>query len=440
MQINENVAYKIGQAFGTIIKKNNQKFTIVGYDNRKSSPNLFKYLSKGIIDTGVDVINVGVCTTPMCYFAWHHFKAKSGITITASHNPKEYNGFKFSLNGIYNTHDEEIQMFKDVVKSNEFEKGEGRIIEKDIKKDYVDFLFKNLNFGKKKLKIVFDAANGTASVIIKDVLKRLNVESIPIFCESDSDFPNHHPDPSVHKNLKDLIKTVLREKADAGFAFDGDGDRIGLIDEKGNIIEPDKIMIIAIRSIIDQLEDKRFIFDIKSSKALEDEIIKLKGIPILSRTGSSYLRSAIATKNIKFGGEYAGHIYFNDRFYGYDDAIYVALRLIEILSYTEKKCSQLLDGINHYYSTPEMKMSVPDNEKFHLIKKITSFAETLPYKIITIDGCKVIYDDGFALIRVSNTGPNLTFRFEATNQKKLKEIEKFWLGKTKEFYTKKDRF
>lgn len=432
-QINEDFAYLLGKGFGSIIKQANQTFTVVGYDNRASSIPIFQALSRGINDAGVDVINLGLVTTPMYYFAWHELQAKSGIMITASHNPANYNGFKFSFNGIYNAHGEEITNFYHFLQKQNFTSGKGVTSNFDIKPAYLNFLAKDLNLNNQPLKFVFDAGNGTTATIIKDVLERLKINYVPLFFQSDPTFPNHHPDPSVHNNLKTLQATVIKEQATAGFAFDGDGDRIGMVDEKGDIIEADKIMIIAIRDIMNKITDKRILFDVKCSKALGDEIKKLGGKPVLSRTGNSYLRAKIANDNILFGGEYSGHIFFNDRFPGYDDAIYVALRLIEILSKSEQKPSVLLENINHYYATDEIKITAPDNIKFEVIKQITNKARThdTPQEVITIDGCKIIYQDGFALIRASNTGPNITLRFEATTQEKLLELQDFWTEETK---------
>ncbi len=425
-QVDEQFAYNLGRAFGSIIKQRNQTFTLVGYDNRQSSPTICLHTIKGITDTGIDVINIGLCTTPIYYFGWHFFKAKSGIMITASHNPKEYNGFKFSFNGIHNCFGDDVLFLRDFIEKNKFAAGRGKITNKNIKKEYINFLLNDLQFGPKKIKAVFDAGNGSTTAIIKNVLAKIKINYIPLFFENDSNFPNHHPDPSIHKNLESLINTVKKEQADIGFAYDGDGDRLGLIDEKGNIVETDKIMIIVIRDIIDKLADKRILYDVKCSKSLEDEIKKLKGIPILSRTGNSYLRAAIANENILFGGEYSGHIFFNDRFPGYDDGIYASLRLIEILTNTNKTCSELLDNINHYYSTPELKIKAEDSKKFKVIDQIVTHAITKKENVITIDGAKIIYDDGFALIRASNTGPNITMRFEALTKERLDEIKAYW--------------
>lgn len=430
--IDNNFAYALGIAFGSILRKENKDTTIVGYDNRFSSETLKDYLIKGLNDSGINVINIGLVTTPMYYYSWHLLKGTSGIMITASHNPKEYNGFKISLNGIYNAHGQQIQEIREYMEKDSIvQEIKGNTTYRDIKQEYVEYITNNINVNK-RLKVVVDAGNGTGSVVVKDVFDKLNIEYIPIFTDSNPDFPNHHPDPSVPDNMKHLSNKVIETNADAGFAFDGDADRIGIVDEKGKIIPVDHIMIIFIRNIINSLSDKRILFDVKCSKSLKDEIIKLGGTPIEYRTGNSYLRAKVSTDNILFGGELSGHVYFNDKFLGYDDGIYASLRMIEILSGTDKKISQLLEGINHYYSTPELKIHADDNIKDKVVEYIKNYCEERKYNYLNIDGCKAIFEDGFALIRVSNTGPNITMRFEAKTEQRLNEIQIEFTDKIKE--------
>ena len=298
-EIDLDLAYKIGRAFGTKLIHEQKYITIVGYDNRSSSVDIYNSLSKGIIDSGVDVINIGLVTTPMYYFALHMFKATSGVMITASHNPKEYNGFKISFNGKYNAYGEQIQEFKEMVKKGEFKNGKGTIITQNIKERYISFTLASIRLGSRKLKVVIDSGNGTSSIVVKDIFDLMDLDYIPLFTESDPNFPNHHPDPSIRENTKDLSETVIKEKADVGFAYDGDADRIGVVDEKGELIPIDKYMIIILRNILNKLDDKRILYDVKCSKALEDEIDKLGGIKLCSRTGNSYLRAKIETEKIE---------------------------------------------------------------------------------------------------------------------------------------------
>ena len=424
-------AYKIGQAFGTIISKENKKGIVIGFDNRKSSPPLYTELKNGILSTGINVINIGMVTTPMYYFALNKFDTKAGIMITGSHNPKEYNGFKVSLNGNFNAHGKDITKIYETILKNEFSLGQGTEIKDNIENEYVNYITSNLKINK-NLKVLLDCGNGAASLIIKDILKELKINYETLYCTPDYNYPNHHPDPSVYENLKDLQANVVKGGYDLGLAFDGDADRIGLVDEKGNIIPTDHFMIIVIRNIINKLNDKRILFDVKCSNSLKNEIIKLGGTPIEYRTGNSYLRAKTFEDDIKFSGEYSGHIFFNDKFYGFDDGIYAGLRMIEIMSLTNKKASELTKGIEKFYSTEEIKYPIPEENKDDLINKIINYAKEKKYELNLIDGCKIVGKDYFALIRPSNTGPNLTLRFEAKTKEKLKSLENEFLTKIKE--------
>ncbi len=422
--IDEEISYLIGRAFGSNLKKLGKTDTLVGYDNRSSSPIIEKNLVKGIIESGINVTRLGLVTTPMYYYGWDLYNIKCGVMITASHNPKEYNGFKFSYNGIHNAYGDDVYNLYDTIINRDFTNGNGNITYKDIKKDYINLLCSNIKLGSRKLKVVFDCGNGTTSIIAKDIFSKLdNVEAVPLFTESDPNFPNHHPDPCVEENLKDLKMKVLETKADLGVGFDGDGDRVGVVDEKGNMIEIDKYMIIIWRDIYNKVKNKRCLFDVKCSKVLEDELIKLGIEPVCYRSGNSYTKAMSVKGDFPFSGEYSGHVFFRDRFPGYDDGIYAALRLIEILSNTNKNVSELLEGINKYYSTKELKRKVTDETKFDIVDKVKDYCQKKNYKIITIDGVKAIFNDGSAIVRASNTGPNLTMRYEATTLNRLKEIE-----------------
>jgi len=415
--------YTIGRGFGSVLKTTGKTETIIGYDNRESSPALYEALTKGITDSGITVISIGMVTTPMYYYALTHFKGTSGIMITGSHNPKEYNGLKMTFNGVYNAYGETIQDFKAVVNDLDFVDGTGEIIKRNIKEDYINYINSTIKLGKRPLKVVLDAGNGTASVVVKEVFEALNINYIPIFCESDPTFPNHHPDSSIEENMKWLKEKVLEEKADVGFAFDGDADRFGVIDENGKMMATDQAMIIFIRDLLPKISDKRISYDVKCSKAVDDEIKKLGGTPICIQTGNSIHRAFIAKENNLFGGEYSGHVWFNDKFHGFDDGIYCALRMVEILSYTDKPLSTLLDGVEKYYSSPVIKMKVPDEIKFEKIELVKKYCIDKGYKTLTIDGCKILFEDGFALIRASNTSPNITTRYEGKTESRLKEIK-----------------
>ena len=426
--IDEEVSYLIGRAFGSNLKRMGKTETLVGYDNRISSPIIEENLVKGITESGVNVVRLGLVTTPMYYYGWDLLNIKCGVMITASHNPKEYNGFKFSYNGIHNAYGKDVYNLYDTIINKNFTSGNGTIINKDIKSEYIKLLWENIELGNRKLKVVYDCGNGTTSIVAKEVFNNPNIEFIPIFADSNPEFPNHHPDPCVEENLSYLKKKVLETHADVGIAFDGDGDRVGVVDEKGNMVEIDKYMIIIWRDIYNKVKNKKCLFDIKCSKALEDELIKLGVEPVCYRSGNSYTKAMSVEGNFPFSGEYSGHVFFRDKFPGYDDGIYAGLRLIEILSKTNKTVSELLLGINTYYSTKELKMKVNDEIKFDIINKVKEYCLSKNYKIITIDGVKALFDDGSAVVRASNTGPNITMRYEAKTKERLNEIEKEFIN------------
>lgn len=421
--IDSNVANIIGKSFGTYVKKLGKKNCIVGRDNRYSSNELAESLIDGILSTGINVIDLGLVTTPMYYYACILKDNPTGIMVTASHNPKDENGFKFSFDERGNARGEMIEDFRDFTLNCDFECGSGTYSKYDIRDEYIKLMTTSIKMGKRFLKVVLDLGNGTTTCIAKDIYYRFPIDLITIYGNSDPNFPNHHPDPSVVENLEALRNKVLETKADVGIAFDGDGDRVGIIDENGNYISIDKYMIIIIRDIIEKVKNKRFLYDINCSKALEDEILKLGAEPICYRTGNSYIKAKIKEENIPFGGELSGHIYFNDRWPCFDSGIYSGLRLIEILSSTNKSLSELIVNINHYESTKVIKFKSDDDIKFNIIDKIKEYCIQKDYKIITIDGVKVIFDDGWALIRCSNTGPNITAKFESTSKEKLNSIK-----------------
>ena len=421
--LNGDIAYLIGRGLGSKMHKLNIAKTVVAYDNRLSSVELEENLVKGLVESGINVYRLGLASTPMCYYASNYFDVNCSVMITASHNPKEYNGFKFSFDGISNACGASVMEIYDIITNKDFVSGNGTISNVDIEDAYINLLTNNISLPK-KLKIVYDCGNGTTSIIAKKIFDRLNVEYIPLYDISDGSFPNHHPDPSVEENLCDLEKTVVENKASLGIAFDGDGDRVGVVDEKGNMIDIDKYLIIMWKYLVNRVEKKEAFFDVKCSKVLEDELIKLGVKPIETRTGNSYTRRISAEGDYILGGELSGHVYFRDKFPGYDDGIYAGIRLIEAISNLNVELSSMLEGINKYYSTKENKIAVDDSIKFDIVNKVKEYCISKGYKFITLDGVKVKYDDGFALVRASNTGPNITTRYEAKTESRLEEITK----------------
>ena len=433
-EINEELAYTVGRSYGSYLQQNyNINTCVVGHDNRLSSNSLTEELKRGIKDSGCNIIYYGLITTPMHYFS-RKKTGYPGIIVTASHNPKDDNGFKFSFDLDANARGEMIKDFTRYTFEGNFLSGSGEETIADITDDYLNWIKENTFMGNRKLKVVFDPGNGTTSVIIKKAVQMFdNIEPIYICSESDGTFPNHHPDPAVEENMEMLKKSVIENQADLGIGYDGDGDRIGVIDEKGNWIATDKFMIMIIRNIINKAKSKKFLYDVKCSKSLEDEILKLGGEPYCYRTGASFTEYGVVSENLDFGGEFSGHVFFNDRGLEFGSAIYASLRLIEILSNCDKTTSGLLEGINIYESTPEIKVKTTDEKKFEIVEKVKEYCIEKNYKILAIDGVRVTFDNGWALVRASNTGPNLTIRFEAKDNETLERIQEEFMSLVNEY-------
>lgn len=426
--LTEDVAYTIGKGFGSYIQTLGKKVAVVGHDNRVSSPILSNAFIQGAIETGITIYDIGLVTTPMYYFSWDNLDVVSGAMITASHNPKEYNGFKIAFDERGNACGEMIQDFRRYIEKGEFVSGIGKVIKKDIKEEYLKLLKGSINLGDRKVKVVLDAGNGTGSIVIKEAFEGLNVDAEYIFCDSDPEFPNHHPDPCVESNLEKLKAKVKEVHADIGLSVDGDADRVGAVDENGVFFPVDYLMIIVWRDIYKNVRNKKALYDVKCSKSLADELDKLGLEKVCYRTGNSYMKAMMKEGDFDFGGELSGHIFFRDKWPGFDDGIYGCLRLVEILSKTDKKFSELLDGINRYYSTPEIKIKSTDEEKFNVVEKVKEYARSKGYKMNTIDGARIEFEDGWALVRASNTGPDLTARFEGITEKRMNEIKEEFMA------------
>ena len=423
-ELDEDTAYTFGLGFGSHIKNIGKTTCIVGHDNRLSSPALYEALIEGIKSTGINVIRLGLCTTPMYYYACIKLKIYSGVMVTASHNPKQDNGFKFAFDEKGNCKGQEIQDFLQFILEGNFNEGNGSIEDYDIEPDYLDLYSNAFDFGERKLKVVLDPANGTTSPFVRKIYEMFpNLDLTIINEESDGRFPNHHPDPCVENNLTQLKEKVKELNADVGISFDGDGDRLGVITNTGIFLPTDYYMIIIVRDIINKVDKKVFLYDVKCSKSLSDEIERLGGKGICYRTGNSYTKAKVREDNLPFGGELSGHVYFNERWPGFDSGLYAGLRLLEILSKTDKTVDELLEGIKRYYSTEELKFASPDDRKFKVIEKVLDYAKEKGYSFNDIDGVRVEFSDGWALVRASNTGPNITARFEAITEQRLVEIQ-----------------
>ena len=425
----EHVVIKLGKAFGTFVKRAGGGEVAISGDIRLTTPTLIEQFKTGILSTGVDVINIGILPTPVNYFSMFQLGVFSAVQITGSHNPPEFNGFKLSMNKkpVYG---KDIQALHHLIDKMDFEKGNGTEARYKLLDVYNEMIRKKITL-QRSLKVVMDCGNAAGAINGPRLIESLGVELTELYCEPDGTFPNHHPDPTVKDNLIDLISLMKTGEYDVGIAFDGDADRIGVVDDKGEILWADELMSIFLPDIIKEGED--ILFDVKCSQALEDMIRRLGGNPIMWKTGHSLIKQKMSELDCKFGGEMSGHIFFADDYFGYDDALYVAARLLELLSKTDKKLSELRSVIPVYYSTPEMRMEAKnDEEKFIITKKAVEYF-TSNFECITVDGVRIKFDDGWGLVRSSNTQPVIVCRFEANSIERRDEIMELVLNKLREF-------
>ncbi len=418
-EITPDVSYKIGLGYGSYVQLKGYTRVVVGYDNRLSSKYLTDKLIKGLIDSGINVINLGLVTTPMFYCAKYKLGLETGIMVTASHNPKEYNGYKVSFDNIGNAYGDKIRDLRDYIKKEDFLSGRGILTNYEIKDEYLKLIKDSIDI-KRKLKVVVDCGNGTASVIVKDVFNMFDLDIEYLYCDSDGNFPNHHPDPSKEENMKDLSKKVFELGSDLGIAFDGDADRVGFVDNLGNYYSADYYLAIMSTYMKNNLD--RLLFDVKCSKMLIDSCEENNIKPCIYKTGASYTNKEMKEKNYILGGEYSGHIFFRDKWPGFDDGIYAGLRLIEMLSNVDVKLSDMISKFNKY-ENEYVEYPIDIDKKDKIVNRVKYYAQDMDYKFIDIDGVRIEVDDGFALIRGSNTQPILTLRFEANTKDRLSEIK-----------------
>ena len=423
--LTEEVVQSLGRALGSeAIDRNIQKF-IIGRDGRLSSPEIFDWLSSGIMSTGCNVIDIGIVTSPMFYHSTYELNSSSGVVITGSHNPGNYNGFKIVFNN-RSTSSEEILNLKQRILEENFREGKGASKKEDIKESYINRILESINLNK-NLNISIDCGNGAAGVIAKDVYERLGCNVIELYGKLDGSFPNHHPDPSKLENMEDLIKSVKENDSVVGLAFDGDADRLGVISPKGEMIFPDRQMIMFSRQVIQSSPNAKIVFDVKCSKLLSDEIEKLKGKPLICKTGHTFIKQKIRETDALLGGEMSGHIFFNDRWPGFDDGIYAGARMLEIIANSEQEDSFVT--VPNMLSTPEINIPAADEEKFQIVKTFIENSNFNDAKIVSIDGIRVEFEKGWGLLRPSNTSPCLVLRFEAETNDDLNKIKEiFYLG------------
>ena len=425
-ELSTDLVYKIGRVFGSFVLESGNKEIITSRDPRLSSPELSESLQKGILDSGCNICDLGITPTPVLYFATHYLDTNCGVMLTGSHNPKHHNGLKTIINGKSLT-GEQVQDVYNRIISNNYLSGKGIYKKADVIDAYINRIISSHKFSK-KLKVVIDAGNGAASEVAPRLFEKTNCELTALYCEFDGNFPNHHPDPSKPENLADLINTVKEKKADIGLAFDGDADRIGVVTPEGKIIWPDRQMMLYAQSVLQDSPGEKIVFDIKCSKYLAEIISQNNGIPIMYKTGHSVLKKKMIEEKAALAGEMSGHIFFKHKWYGFDDAIYTAVRLLEILSNLDQTSDEIFNKFPDPASTPEINIQVQEEEKFDIIQNLIKNADFKNAEIITIDGLRVEFETGWALIRASNTTPCLVMRFEADNQNELLNIQKEFIS------------
>jgi len=419
--LTDDVVTNLGRAFGTFVRRKGGKTVALGRDFRPSSPRLAAAYEKGLLETGCDVLRVGVLPTPGLYWSIAHLKTDAGVQVTGSHNPSEYNGFKMNL-GLASIYGEAIQDLLKAIDAQDFEKpaSPGTASEHPTEAAYMDMLASKVA-PKRKLKVVLDAGNGCAGPVAPDVFRRVGCEVIELFTEPDGTYPNHQPDPTVEENMQDLIRAVKEHGADLGIGYDGDADRVGAVDERGRIVWGDQILALLAREVLSRHKGAPIVFDVKCSQGLEEDILAHGGKPIMARTGHSVMKARMKEEGAPLAGELSGHIFFSDDFFGFDDAIYVSLRLMRDVADSGKSLGQLVDSVPQYVATPEIRLDTDDDLKFAIVDRVRDhFAKT--HEVIAIDGARVKFGDGWALVRASNTQPVLVVRFEAKTQARLDAI------------------
>jgi phosphomannomutase/phosphoglucomutase len=421
--LTEEVVTLLGRGLGTLIRRKGGRSVAVGRDCRESSPRFRDALCLGLTSTGLDVLDVGVVPTPLTYFAANTLPVDGLAMITGSHNPPEYNGFKVG-HGKTTLHGHEIQALRQLIEAKDFEQGKrGRVTPFDIVSPYCHFIRQTVQVGR-RMKVVIDAGNGTGGEVAVPLFRSMGFDVVPLFCEMDARFPNHHPDPTVLANLQDLIAAVRKEKAEVGIAYDGDADRIGVIDDQGTVLWGDQLMILFSRSVLSEVPGSAIVGEVKCSASLYEDIARRGGKPIMWKAGHSLIKAKMKETDAQLAGEMSGHIFFKHRYFGFDDAVYSSARLLEILTHADRPLSKLLADVPKTYASPEIRFDVPEEKKFALVRRATELLRTDGHDIIDIDGVRVTFPDGWGLIRASNTQPLLVLRFEARTEKRLAEIQR----------------
>jgi phosphomannomutase / phosphoglucomutase len=429
----DDVVRNLGKGFGTWLLRHGAKKMVLSGDIRVTTPRLKELFSEGALSTGLDVMDIGILPTPLNYYSQFVRPVDAAVQITGSHNPPEFNGFKLSYNkqAFYGP---QIQEIKDLILADDFESGKGTFsTDGNIKEEYLEEIIGKINI-ERKLKIVVDSGNAAGGLVAPELFKSLNVDLTELYSEIDGTFPNHHPDPTVEKNITELIKLMKTGNYDVGIAYDGDADRVGVVDNKGRIIWADQLMALFLPEVIKE-KDTPIVFDVKCSQVLEDEVLRNGGKPIMWKTGHSVLKQKMKELKGPFGGEMSGHIFFADDYYGYDDAIYVSARLVQMLSRSDKPMSEYLDALPKFVSTPEIRLHAESDQiKFDIAEKAFNYFSK-NYDCITVDGVRIRFDEGWGLVRASNTQPVIVMRFEANNAETLEKYKSLVMNKLSEYGT-----
>ena len=430
-ELTSETAGFIGRAFGSFLAENGKKTVALGHDLRPSSERILKAMIDGLRNTGCDVLDLGLIPTPLLYFGIVHFKRDAGISITGSHNPPEYNGFKFQLSD-RPFYGRDIQALAEKIQKENFVTGGGSLRKADIISPYLAALKKQFHYSK-KWKVVIDSGHAMSAVVAPRLFHDLDQDVVELYTNLDPSFPDHHPDPSIPENMKDLQDKVRETRAQIGIAFDGDADRIGVVDELGNILASDRLLILYARQVLKKQKGVAVIGDVKCSPILYQDIAKHGGRPILWKTGHSLIKAKLKEEKAMLAGELSGHMFFADRWYGFDDAIYAACRILEILDEEKKPLSELTADLPHTYSTSEIRMEVADDQKkFEIVRAVVADLKK-EYQVMDLDGARIEFPDGWGLVRASNTQPVLVMRFEANSEKRLAEIRSLIEGKIKKY-------
>jgi phosphomannomutase / phosphoglucomutase len=422
IDITPEVFEPVGRAFGTLVRRRGGRAVALGRDNRVSSGALKEAFAAGVLSTGLDVVDIGINHTPLLYFATAHWRLDGGATVTGSHNPVSDNGVKMVHAGAAPLSEAEISGLLATIEAGDFARGAGRLTTRDPREDYFNAITAHVRLGR-RLRVVVDAGNGVAGVFAPELLRRLGCEVTELYCESDGSFPHHLPDPEMEENVRDLVAKVRETKADVGIAYDGDADRVGVIDEQGRRHEADLILALLARDLLTRHPGAAIVFDVKSSQVLIDDIRKHGGRPVMWKTGHSHLKRKMREDGILLGGEVSGHMFFAENWYGVDDGILASCKFLELVARESKPVSAHFDSLPHLFATPELKAACPDDKKFAVVAALQR-EFTQRYETVGIDGVRVIFPDGWGLVRASNTNPYLTLRFEAKSRPALEAMQK----------------